>query len=79
MANNPPPDFLIHATEWATMWGFEPKTEAAQEFLDSIGGEGWEWSGNIFYADHRPARDLARHMVGEGFIVLHPDYGYFGG
>lgn len=89
---NPTPDFIIHAGEWATMWGFEPKTDLAIDFLQEIGGEDWlrsscehpqdaskQWMGNIFYTDHRPARDLARYMVGEGFVVMHPVYGYFGG
>jgi hypothetical protein len=76
---NPNPDFIVHAGEWATMWGFEPKTEAALDFINELGIEDWQWMGTIFYTDHRPARDLARYMVGEGFVVMHPEYGYFGG
>jgi hypothetical protein len=76
---NPNPDFIVHAGEWATIWGFEPQNEVALDFIQEIGGEDWQWNGKIFYTDHRPARDLARYMVNEGFVVLHPEYGYFGG
>lgn len=72
-------DFIIHAEGYATVWGFEPQNDAARELLAEIGTEDWQWVGNVFYTDHRPARDLARYMTDIGFTVLHPQYGYFRG
>lgn len=76
----PAPDFLIHAGEWATVWQFEPKTEAAKEFIaENVELEDWQVNGPMFAVDHRPARDLARYLTEEGFVLLHPVYGYFKG
>lgn len=73
-------DFLIHAGEWATVWQFEPVTEAAKEFVEeNLELEDWQKLGGTFACDHRPARQLARQLSDEGFVLFHPTYGYFVG
>lgn len=80
MTKHDQPDFIIHAGEWATMWGFEPCNDTARNFIsDSVSIEDWAWTGSRFYVDHRPARDLARYLAKEGFVLMHPHYGYFQG
>jgi hypothetical protein len=79
MTKEPKPDFIVHAGEWATMWQFQPVSAQAVELVSELGIEDWQWMGGMFAVDHRPARDLARYIVGEGMTVYHPDYGYFGG
>ena len=73
------PDFIIIAGEWATMWGFQPASKAGWDAIEEIGVEDWQWTGGAFFVDHRPARDLARFLNGEGLTLYHPEYGYFGG
>jgi hypothetical protein len=80
MTKQPKPDFIVHAGEWATVWQFQPVSKQALDLLEEIHIEDWQWTGNgMFAVDHRPARDLARYIVGEGMTVFHPEYGYFGG
>jgi len=82
MINTVKPDFIVHAGEWATLWQFQPVSAQALEFVQeelNMLIEDWQWIGGSFAMDHRPARDLARYIVGEGMTVYHPDYGYFGG
>lgn len=50
--------------------GFAPQTDAAQDFLDEhVHVESWQWLGNFFYADHRPAQDLLDGIAAEGLTV----------
>ena len=82
MTNTVKPDFIVHAGEWATLWQFQPVSAQALEFVQeelNMLIEDWQWIGGSFAMDHRPARDLASYIVGEGMTVYHPDYGYFGG
>jgi hypothetical protein len=80
MTKAPKPDFIVHAGEWATVWQFQPVSAQAIELVDDLNLEDWQWTNNgMFAVDHRPARDLARYIVGEGLTVFHPEYGYFGG
>lgn len=78
MIKQPEADFIIHAGEWATLWSFEPVTEAAVDFMaEYLELEDWQCFGNRFGADHREARQIANAMVHHGLKVLHPEYGYF--
>lgn len=50
--------------------GFAPQTEAATEFVDeNVHLESWQWQGNVFWADHRPAQDLIDGIAAEGLTV----------
>ena len=83
MTNNTYPvgtDIVVNFSTFSTIWQFTPISTAAEEFLENdCGFEDWQKSCGTSAVDHRPARDLARYMVGEGFVVMHPEYGYFGG
>lgn len=71
-------DVLIHASEWATVWMFEPKSGAAREIFESeIGFEDWQSLGGKYAVDHRPARALAQHLSNQGLSLLHPEFGWF--
>lgn len=62
------PDFLID--NQGTVWQFTPVTDRARNFAEAeLGLEDWQWHGNTFVVDHRPAHDLARALVDEGFVV----------
>jgi hypothetical protein len=58
------------ATDHGTVVGFAPLTEAAQEFLDeNVHIEDWQWVGQQFYVDHRPAQNLIDGIVSAGLSV----------
>ena len=74
-----PADFIVHAEGYATVWIFEPKSEAAKAFIEegNLEIEDWQWSGKSFAVDHRPARELAHWLADtHEFNVFNPSYGY---
>ncbi len=73
-------DFAIHAEGFATIWLFEPISQAAQEFVrENLEIEDWQWNGEGFAVDHREARRLCYALTEEGFKVVHPRYGQWAG
>lgn len=74
-------DVLIHAEGFATVWLFEPVSDAAKEFFaENICAEPWQHVGGSIGVDHRPARDLADALYHEyGFTLLNPRYGFYTG
>jgi hypothetical protein len=59
-------DFRIE--NQGTVWMFTPLTDTAREFInDSVQTESFMWLGNSLCIDHRPARDFAGYLIGEGF------------
>jgi hypothetical protein len=53
-------DILIR--DFGSIWSFTPQTEAATNFMDELGTEGWQWLGGSLHVDHRPAHDLLAHI-----------------
>jgi hypothetical protein len=55
-------DIQLH--DGGSMIGFQPRTDAAYEFMDEhVHSESWQWLGPILWVDHRMARDLMQAMV----------------
>lgn len=53
-----------------TVWQFTPLTDKAREFAQTeLGLESWQWLGETFSVDHRPAHDLIDFLLAQGFVV----------
>ncbi len=62
-------DFIV--TDQASVWLFEPLTEAAQEFVrEKLSFEEWLWEGRRFVVDYLAAGALAEDLQDEGFSVV---------
>jgi hypothetical protein len=60
----------IETYDEGTLTGFEPVTEAAQEWFDeNVQSEGWQWLGGILWVDHRFANALIEGAAGDGLEV----------
>ena len=60
------------------MVGIESVTQRSKDWIEeNIATAGWQWLGNIFWAEPKPMIDLIKVMVDEGltegsdFIVWH--------
>jgi len=73
-------DVLVHAEGFATIWMFEPVSDAAKEFFENeIEVDEWAHMRNGIAVDHRPAQQLATYLYHNGFKILNPRYGFFVG
>lgn len=62
-------DFIV--TDQASVWLFEPLTEAAQQFVrDRLTFDEWLWQGQRFAVDHLAAGALTEDLRDEGFMVV---------
>ncbi len=62
-------DFVI--TDQASVWLFEPRTEAAQRFVrEKLNFDEWLWLGRRFAVDYLAAGALAEDLQEEGFRVV---------
>jgi len=53
-----------------TIWMFWPVTEAAKQWVaENVQLESWQWMGERFGVDHRPARQLLQGMVEAGLTA----------
>lgn len=61
-------DFVI--TNHGSVWQIEAVSPAAKSFAEeNFPVEGWQGTPRSFYADWRPARDLAAQLQQEGWDV----------
>lgn len=62
-------DFIV--TDQASVWLFEPLTEAAQEFVrEKLNFDEWLWQGPSFAVDYLAAGALTEDLRDEGFMVV---------
>ena len=59
-------DFVV--SDQGTIWVFNPLTNAARVFSrNELGLESWQWLGDGFAVDHRPAILQAEQLANEGW------------
>ncbi len=64
-------DFVI--TDQASVWVFEPRSEAARKFVRdnlTVEDEDWLWLGLSFIVDYRMAGAVAEELEDEGFSLV---------
>ncbi|MGJ0504741.1 MAG: hypothetical protein ACR65X_13580 [Methylocystis sp.] len=62
-------DFIV--TDQASVWLFEPLSEAAQRFVrENVYFDEWLWEGQRYAVDFRSAGALAEDLLDEGFKVV---------
>ncbi len=60
----------IRVSNMGSMWMFTPLTEKAKNWVEeNLPLEPWQWMGNSFCVDHRPANDLATGMQEAGLVL----------
>lgn len=60
------PDFQV--SDEGSVLALQPMNDRSRGFAsESLGLEGWQWMGNRFVLDHRPAQDLIEQLESEGF------------
>ena len=70
-------DIVVNFDVFSTVWSFEPVSEYAKQWVDfNVTTESWQWSGDKFVVDHRPAQGLLEFIVGEGLTCYHPHHGF---
>lgn len=70
MAATKADDIDVIVTNEGTIFLFEPRTEAAREWVrEHVQLEGWQWFGPAFCVEHRFALDLAQGMTDDGLVV----------
>lgn len=73
-------DIVVNFSTFSTIWQFTPVTQDAEEFLENdCGFESWQKLNGTYAVDHRPARDFARFLHDQGFIIFHPTHGVYQG
>jgi hypothetical protein len=61
-------DFIV--TDQASVWLFEPLSEAAQRYVrENMSFDEWLWEGQCFVVDFRNAGGLTEDLLDEGFQV----------
>lgn len=53
-----------------TVWTFTPLTKAAKAAVETMDLEDWQWQGESFAVDHRPARALVEVLEYRGFVCF---------
>lgn len=60
----------IYIQDLGSVVGFTPVTEAATAWFDeNVETESWQWLGDTFYADHRPASHLIAGILTETDLI----------
>lgn len=78
MENNIPNniDIVVSFQPFSTVWSFLPVSDFAKQWIDlNVQTEPWQWSGDAFVVDHRPAKALLDYILDEGLTAFHPSLG----
>lgn len=54
-----------------SVWRFQSVSVRAKELAENeMGLESWQWMGNSFCVDHRPASRLVEQLQEEGYVLV---------
>jgi hypothetical protein len=71
-------DIVVSFSTFSTIWQFTPVSVEADSFLaNDCGFEDWQSFGGTYCVDSRPAKDFAHFLADQGFVLFHPEHGYF--